>query len=83
MAVALEPCGPASRKVAIKLHVIWGHDLAHHLKRVPVEIDGDSEVLPGRVDEVPRQCEVRRIFDKAPHSPVAGTSSVPPFNGKF
>ena len=36
--------------------------------------------LVARVDSVLENCEARRAFDKAPHLPVAGTSSVSCFN---
>ena len=38
----------------------------------PAFADGDLE-----------QCEVCRAFDKAPHAPIGGTSTVAMFNGKL
>ena len=35
------------------------------------------------VDAASKQCEVRRVVDKAPHAPVAGTSTMAMFNEKL
>ena len=66
----------------MKLHVNWGHASANQLKRALVDADGGHAHLANNVDEVSGQCEVCRTFDKAPHVPIADTSTASMFNEK-
>ena len=45
-----------------------------------VDSDGGMSHVVAHVDSVLETCEVCRAFDKAPHLPIAGTSSVSCFN---
>ena len=69
--------------VIMKLRANRGHAPAQQLKRVLVDSDGGNSHLLTCVDEVSEQCEGRRAFDRAPHSPIAGTSTVAMFNEKL
>ena len=68
------------KKIIMKLHANWGHASASQLKRILVDSDGGMSHLVAHVDSVLGNCEVCRAFDKAPHLPIAGTSSVSCFN---
>ena len=68
------------KKIIMKLHANWGHASANQLKRILVDSDGGMSHLVAHVDSVLENCEVCRAFDKAPHLPIAGTSSVSCFN---
>ena len=59
-----------------KLHVNWGHASAAQITRVLVDAEGDTQSLIQRVDDVVAQCDVCKAFEKAPHIPNSGTSSV-------
>ena len=45
--------------------------------------DGEITGLPGCVAEMPQHCEASRAYKETPHLPIAGTSSVSPFNEKL
>ena len=49
------------------------------VERGCVQVDSDG----ADVDEVLERCEVCRAFDKDPHVPIIGTSTVPMFHGKL
>ena len=68
------------KKIIMKLRANWGHASASQLKRILVDSDGGMSHLVAHVDSVLETCEVCRAFDKAPHLPIAGTSSVSCFN---
>ena len=68
------------KKIIMKLHANWGHASANQLKRILVDSDSGMSHLVAHVDSVLENCEVCRAFDKAPHLPIAGTSSVSCFN---
>ena len=68
------------KKIIMKLHANWGHASASQLKRILVDSDSGMSHLVAHVDGVLDTCEVCRAFDKAPHLPIAGTSSVSCFN---
>ena len=53
------------------------------LKRVLVDSDGESANFAPYVDEVLVQRESCRVFDEAPHIPIAGTSVGPMSNGEL
>ena len=61
----------------------WGHASAQQIKRILVDAEGDNVSLLRHVEEVVNQCDVRKAFDKAPHTPIAGTSTVAMFNKKL
>ena len=42
--------------------------------------DGETMGQLSSADEVRRRREIRRAYEKAPHLPIAGTSSVSPLN---
>ena len=67
----------------MKLYVIGGHASAQRLKRVFADSEGNNAHLLTCVDEVLAQCEVCQAFEKAPHYPAAGTSTVATFNEKL
>ena len=48
-------------------------------------MDAGKDNLPPlrHVEEVANQCDVCKAFDKAPHTPIAGTSTVAMFNEKL
>ena len=60
----------------MELRASWGHALAQQVKRVLMDSDEDNVRLLGYVDEVLEHSEVSRASDKAPHVPIAGTSTV-------
>ena len=70
------------KKIIMKLHANWGHASATQLKRVLVDSDGGMSHLVNQVDQVLETCDVCRAFDKAPHIPIAGTTTVSAFNEK-
>ena len=47
-----------------------------------VDSDGGMSHLATHVDAALGDCDVCRVFDKAPHVPIAGTSAVSVFNVK-
>ena len=53
---------------------------ARQLKRVSVNSEGGNYHLVNYVDVVLEHCEIRRACGKAPHVPIAGTSTAPMFN---
>ena len=68
------------KNIVMKSHVNWGDASAQQLKGVLMYSEGVSAHLLPRVDEAVGQCEVCRASGKAPHAPVAGTSTVSIFN---
>ena len=70
----------APKRIIMKLHANWGHASASQLKRILVDSDSGLSHLVAHVDSVLDTREVRRVSDKAPHLPIAGTSSVSCFN---
>ena len=58
-----------------------GHASAQQLERASLDSDVGSMHLVNNVAEVLEQREVRRVFDKAPHVPVAGNSAVSMYDG--
>ena len=67
----------------MKLHVNSGHAPAQPQKRVLVDTYEENMHLISCLGEVLDQCEACRAPDKAPHAPVAGTSTVAMFHGKI
>ena len=53
------------------------------LKRVLVDSDGESANFAPHVDEVFVLRESFRVFDEAPHIPIASTSVGPMSNGEL
>ena len=74
---------PNPKKLAMKLHVSWGHASAQQLMRALVDSGGDHAHLITCVDEELAQCEGCQAFDREPHDPVAGTSTVAMCNEKL
>ena len=83
-AVTLKDAGNAEisdpNTLIMKLHINWGHASATQIKRVLVDAEGDTQSLLQHVGEVASQCDNCKAFEKAPHIPIAGTSSVSMFN---
>ena len=72
-----------TKKIIMKLHADWGRASAHKLKRAPVGSDGRNMHLLTYADEVSEQCEVRLPLAKAPHVPIANTSTASRFAEKL
>ena len=70
-------------KVIMKLHINWGHVSGTQFKRVLVDAEGDTQSLLQHVDGVGSQCDTCKAFDKAPHIPISGTSTVSMFNERL
>ena len=68
---------------AKNVHANRAHASAHKLLRTLVGDGGANKRLLGLADEVAGQCEVCQAFDRAPHLPVAGTSSASSFNKRL
>ena len=66
-----------------KLHVNWGHASAQQIEGVLVDAEGDNLSLLRHVEEVVNQGDVCKAFDKAPDTPIAGTSTMAMFNEKL
>ena len=77
------PGASAPKKIATKLHLNWGRASARQLKRVLVDVGGDTQKLLGRAGKVLSQREICRAFGKAPQLPIAGTSSASLLFGKL
>ena len=71
------------KKIAMKLHANWGHAPAQQLKRALVDSEGNNMHLLTCVDEELARCEVCQAFEKAPHAPAAGASTVAVSKGKL
>ena len=67
----------------MKLHINWSHASATQVKRVLVDAEGDTQCLLQHVDGVVSQCDTCKPFEKAPHIPIAGTSTVSMFNERL
>ena len=63
-------------RIAMKLHVNWGHASSQQLKRVLADSEGDKMHLLTCLDGVLARREVCQASVKAPHDPAAGTSTV-------
>ena len=48
-----------------------------------MDAEGDAQSLVHHVDEVVAQCDTCEAFDKAPHIPISGTSTVSMFNERL
>ena len=86
-AVALEaaPDGnlPDTKKIVTTLRVNRGHAPAQQLKRVVADSEKGNMHLLTCVDEVCARREVCQAFEKAPHAPAGGTSTVAMFNERL
>ena len=71
------------KKIAMKLHVNRGRASAQQLRRVLADSGGDNMHLPTCADGVLARREVCQAFEKAPHAPVAGTSTAAMSNEKL
>ena len=71
------------KKIITKLHINWGHASATQIKRVLVDAEGDTQSLIRHVDDVAPLRDTCRAFEKAPHIPISGTSSVSMFNERL
>ena len=70
------------RRTGRESHLDWRRASASQLTRILVDAESVSNTaLKVAGDEVV-QCEVRQVFDVAPHLPIAGTSVVSVFNEK-
>ena len=69
-----------SDRFIMNLHANWGHASANQLKCFLADYDGGRSHLVTHMDGALASCEVCRAFDKAPHLPIEGTSSVFRFN---
>ena len=78
----MDGCLSDPRKIIEKLDAKWGFSSAQQLRRVLVDSDGDNMHVLTCVDGVLERCDKCRPLDKAPHVPVAGTSTVFRFNEK-
>ena len=67
-------------KILMKLHVSGGHASAKQLERALARSEGVNAHSITCVEDAAGQCELCQAFDKAPHAPVAGTSTVALFN---
>ena len=74
---------PGPKKIIMRLHVNWVRASAQELERVLGNSDGDNMHLLTSVDEAFEQWEVRRSSDKAPHVPIADTSTASRSNEKL
>ena len=63
------------RKVIMKLHVNWGHASARRLKKILADSESGNSRLVNFANEVLGHCGTCRAFRKAPHVPIAGTST--------
>ena len=70
-------------KIAMKLHVNWGHASAQQLKRALVDSAENSMHLFTCVDAAVARCEVCQAFEEAPHAPAAGTPNAAVLNEKL
>ena len=57
-------------------HVNRGHASARRLRRVLVASDGEITGMAHLLGGALEQCDVCRAFDKAAHTPIAGTPTV-------
>ena len=81
--VVVDSCLSDPGKVIAKLHVNWGHSSAQQPQRVLVDSGGETMCLVKFAGGVPKQCNVRRAFDKAPEDPIEGAPPASSFNGKL
>lgn len=65
------------------LRVNWGHASAPQHRRVPADSGGGNKVLSDYADKALEQREACRALDEAPHSPLAGKSTVSTPNDKL
>ena len=66
----------------MKLHVNWGHASAQQLRRVSADSEDGNPRLVNFVGDVREHCETCRASGKAPHVPLAGTSTASMLNEK-
>ena len=66
----------------MKLHANSGHASATQLKRVLVDSDGGMSRLVNQAGQVLETCDACKAFDKAPHIPIAGTTTISAFDEK-
>ena len=71
------------KKIITKLHVNWGRSSAQQIKRILVDSEGKNLHLLWRVDEASERRDVCRASRRAPHVPIAGTSTVSTFKNKM
>ena len=64
------------KNVITKLHVNLDHASAQQMKRVLVDSDCRNLHLLRHIDGVLEHCEICRALGRAPHVPIAGTSTV-------
>ena len=79
----MDGCLSGPRTIFMKLHVNRGHAPAQQLRRALVESAGNNTHLLTCVDAEPAQSGVCQAFEKGPHFPAAGTSTVAVFNEKL
>ena len=70
------------KKIIMKLRVSWGRASANQLMRVLKYPESGNSHSVNFVGEGPEHCAVCKAFEKAPHVPIAGTSTVSMFNEK-
>ena len=72
---ATDTCSSDAKEIILKLHVNRGHTTAHQLKHVSIDCERETKGLANYVDAELGQCGISPAFGKAPHIPIAGTST--------
>ena len=67
------PLGP--KKILMELHANWGRASAQQIRRAQMDSQGDNLHMLHYVDQVLEHTEVCRVFGRAHHVPIAGTST--------
>ena len=80
---ARDGCLSDPKNITTKLHVNWGHAAATELKRLLVDSNRDDARRVNEAEDVLEHFKVRRASEKAPHVPIAGTSTFSTFKEKL
>ena len=70
---ALNPGPTNTLGIVVKLDLNWDYASARRLRRIAVDAEGARKMLLNFAGDCADQCGARRVIDKAPHLPVAGT----------
>ena len=79
---ARDDCFSDPKKIIMKLHINWGRAPASEMKRVRADSEGGNSHVAHFAANGLEPCDVCKASGGAPHVPIAGTSTVPMFNGK-
>ena len=74
---------PRTQKNHYEIAYQLGTCLGNAIKRVLVDAEGDTQSLIQHVGDVVSQRDASKEFEKAPHVPISGTSSVSMFNERL